>query len=209
VSGTDADLPRARRKLDGSAALAGSTPEALPNSAPRTAAQPVPTETFDAVYAEHFAFVWRSLRALGIPTAAIDDAAQDVFVVVYDRLQTYDGRVPMRGWLFGICRNVVRRHRERSARQSPLQLVGRPAPLDEVVQWRETAAIVDRFLDTLDDDHRAVLVLAQLEGYAAPEIADALGVNLNTVYSRLRTARARFAKAMARHALRARSESDV
>jgi RNA polymerase sigma factor (sigma-70 family) len=198
----------AQKNLDGSAALAGSPDEALPNSAPHAAAEPAPPESFDAVYAEHFAFVWRSLRALGIPPASIDDATQDVFVVVHHRLHTYDGRVPMRGWLFGICRNITRRHHERSARVSPLQLVGEHAPLDEIVQWRETAQLVARFLDTLDDDHRAVFVLAQLEGHAAPEIAEALGVKLNTVYSRLRTARARFTRAMARHALRARSESN-
>lgn len=203
------DLHDPCRNLDGSATSAGSTERAVPNTAPAPAPEPVTGTHFDAVYSEHFAFVWRSLRALGIPAASIDDAAQDVFVVVHDRLHTYDGRVPMRGWLFGISRNVVRRHHERNARVSPLQLVGEPAPLDEVLQWRETAAIAARFLDTLDDDHRAVFVLAQLEGNAAPEIAEMLGVKLNTVYSRLRTARARFAKAMARHALRTRSESDV
>jgi RNA polymerase sigma-70 factor (ECF subfamily) len=192
------------KNLDGSAALVGSHGGAVPATAP----EPTEADSFDAVYAEHFAFVWRSLRALGIPAASIDDATQDVFVVVHDRLHTYDGRVPLRGWLFGICRNVGRRHFERSARTSPLQLVGQPAPLDEVVQWRETAQQVARFLDTLDDDHRAVFVLAQLEGHAAPEIAEALGVKLNTVYSRLRTARARFARAMERHALRDRSESN-
>ncbi len=200
------DLRRGGKKPDGSAVPAGSpngelaAPEAQPTATPVSIG-------FDDVYTEHFAFVWRSLRALGIPHASIDDATQDVFVVVHDRLHTYDGRAPLRGWLFGICRNITRRHHERSARLSPLRLVGEPAPLDEVLQWRETAQLVARFLDALDDNQRAVFVLAQLEGYAAPEIAESLGLNLNTVYSRLRTARARFARAMARHALRTGSAS--
>ncbi len=174
---------------------------------PSPQAGPADPGGFDAVYAEQFAFVWRSLRALGVHSAAVDDAAQDVFVVVHDRLHTYDGRVPLRSWLFGVARNVARRHREKSARQSPLQLVGAPAPLDETLQWRDTARVVARFLDSLDEEQRAVFVLAQLEGATAPEISEALGIKLNTVYSRLRTARASFARAMARHELRTRSES--
>jgi RNA polymerase sigma-70 factor (ECF subfamily) len=87
--------------------------------------------------------------------------------------------------------------------------VSSPAPLDETVQWRERAALVSRFLDDLDEGHRAVFVLAQLVGATAPEIAESLGVNLNTVYSRLRTTRARFERVLARDALRDRSLTDV
>ncbi|HWB75093.1 MAG TPA: sigma-70 family RNA polymerase sigma factor [Nannocystaceae bacterium] len=196
-----------RRNVDGSDGLAGRGDEDVGMPAPDPGATPGVGDTFDEVYAEHFAFVWRSLRALGVDSAAVDDAAQDVFIVVHDRLHTYDGRVKLRGWLFGIARNVARKHRERRGRTSPLQLVGEPAPLDETLQWRERASIVARFLDGLDEEQRAVFVLAQLEGATAPEIAAALGVNLNTVYSRLRTARARFARAMERVELRERSES--
>lgn len=194
-----------RRNVDGSDGLAGRPAQDVGMPAPDSG--PTPGADFDAVYAEHFAFVWRSLRALGVDSAATDDAAQDVFIVVHDRLHTYDGRVALRGWLFGIARNVARKHRERRGRTSPLQLVGQPAPLDETLQWRERASMVAHFLDSLDEEQRAVFVLAQLEGSTAPEIAEALGVNLNTVYSRLRTARARFARVMERAALRERSES--
>ena len=196
-------MSTARRKPDGSAGLAGRTGQDVGNPAP----EPGVGDAFDAVYTEHFAFVWRSLRALGVDSAAIDDAAQDVFVVVHDRLHTYDGRVALRGWLFGIARNIARKHRDRRARVSPLQLVGQPASLDDTVQWRERASMVARVLDSLDEEQRAVFVLAQLDGATAPEIAAALGVNVNTVYSRLRTARARFARAMERIELRERSES--
>jgi RNA polymerase sigma-70 factor (ECF subfamily) len=161
-------------------------------------------DRFSAVYGEHFMFVWRTLRALGVPAAAADDAAQDVFVVVHRRLDDYDARAPIRAWLFGIARNVARRHRERAHREPPLHLVGEGRALDDTMQLREAASLVERFLDTLDEDQRAVFVLAQLEGLTAPEIAEALGVNPNTVYSRLRTARLKFERAVARHAARDR-----
>lgn len=196
------------RKSDGSGWLAASLSQEVTRAAPTLDPPRGSGDAFDAVYAEHFAFVWRTLRSLGVASEAIDDAAQDVFVIVHARLHTYDGRVPLRGWLFGIARNVARRHRARSARTSPVQLVGAPVPPDETLHWRETAAIVARFLDSLDQDQREVFVLAQLEGATAPEISEMLDVNLNTVYSRLRAARVRFARVIARHELRMRSEGD-
>ena len=56
----------------------------------------------------------------------------------------------------------------------------------------QAARTLDRFLATLDEDRRAVFVLAELEGLSAPEIGEAVGVGINTVYSRLRVARQRF-----------------
>lgn len=209
--------PRAAaRMLDGSGPLDGSPcadlSAASRHPGPAAGPAPPPVDTppaFEAVYALHFTFVWQSLRALGVRAAAIDDATQDVFIVVHDRLHTFDGRRPLRAWLYGIARNMARRHHEQAQRRSPLQLVSSPAPLDETVQWRERAAVVARFLDELDEGHRAVFVLAQLEGATAPEIAESLGLNLNTVYSRLRTTRARFERVLARDALRDRSHPDV
>ena len=198
------------RKVDGSepdAGMSGVPCGSPPLRATSCAACPDPdpgVDRFSAVYGAHFRFVWRTLRALGVPAAATDDAAQDVFVVVHRRLGDFDGRAPIRAWLFGIARNVARRHRERAHREPPLHLVGEGRALDDTMQLREAASLVERFLDTLDDDQRAVFVLAQLEGLTAPEIAEALGVNPNTVYSRLRTARLKFERAVARQTARDR-----
>lgn len=204
------------RKLDGSDGADGSPlvpvhsvaspPPSEPPVAPPSVAVPSAGDsaTFEAVWAEHFDFVWRALRALGVRPGAIDDAVQDVFMIVHDRMGAYDGRSPMRAWLFGIARNVARRHHAQAARVSPLALVHAPAPLDEAVHWRERAAWVARFLDGLDEGQREVFVMAQLAGSTAPEIAAALDLNLNTVYSRLRTSRALFERALARQDLRDR-----
>ena len=50
------------------------------------------TLAFDEVYDRWLDFVWRSLRRLGVPQASLDDAVQDVFVVVHRRLSTFEGR---------------------------------------------------------------------------------------------------------------------
>ena len=66
--------------------------------------------------------------------------------------------------------------------------------------------LVQTFLDSLDDDKRAVFILAELEQLPAPAIAEAVGTNVNTVYSRLRAARALLEAAVERQAaLNARS----
>ena len=71
-----------------------------------------------------------------------------------------------------------------------------PMPTDpvEALHRREAEALVESFLATLDEDSRMVFVLVEIEGMTAPEVEVALGVKLNTVYSRLRRARAAFAR---------------
>jgi RNA polymerase sigma-70 factor, ECF subfamily len=59
----------------------------------------------------------------------------------------------------------------------------------------------------LDDDKREVFVLAQVEQMSAKEIADIVGIPMNTVYSRLRAARAAFESEVQRLSFRSRSAS--
>ena len=175
----------------------------------------VQTPAFAQVYEEYFSFVWRSARRLGAPDSILDDVVQEIFVVAYRRLRGFEGRSSMKTWLFGIVLNVVRAHRRTLRAKHPHMLSGeRVVDLEsladgssspqEVAMRAEATRLVDGFLDELDDDKRAVFVLAELEQMGAPEIAGALGVPLNTVYSRLRLARLEFAAATARY--RARDE---
>jgi RNA polymerase sigma-70 factor, ECF subfamily len=159
--------------------------------------------TFDALYEDHFDFVWRNLRRLGVPLAQLDDALQDVFVVVHRRLaEAVLGDNP-RPWLFAITFRVAREHRRSFRRKGdadPLPPDVRdagPTPEDVALQ-REALRALDDALSHLDDDKRAVFIMADIEQMTAPEIALSLDVKLNTVYSRLRLARAEFAAALAR-----------
>ena len=68
----------------------------------------------------------------------------------------------------------------------------------DLVALEQAKKIVGDFLESLDENRRATFVLAELEQLSAPEIADALSANVNTVYSWLRTARADFAQWLAR-----------
>lgn len=148
------------------------------------------------LFAEHADFVWRSLRRLGVPEADVDDALQEVFLVVHRRLAEYEDRGLMRAWLFAISRQVAshqRRGMSRTERRHRALVVDAShEDLEELMARREAVEAVNSFLDELDEPQRQVFYLADVEGLTAPEISAALGVKLNTVYGRLRLARKRF-----------------
>ena len=164
---------------------------------------------FELVYRDHFPFVWRSLRRLGVREAQLDDATQEVFLVVHHRLGDFDGRVPIRSWLFGIARltslSYRRRVRKTAADPLPSELGATAATPHDQAETSEAVRFLDAFLETLGEAQRLVFILAELEQMHASEIADTLGVKVNTVYSRLRLARAAFRRAVAR---RERSEHE-
>jgi len=162
-----------------------------------------PRATFGAVYAAHVAFVFRTLRQLGVPEASLEDAVQNVFLVVHRKLGEFEGRAAMRTWLFRIVRRVASDARRSVRRRGTSESVdetlidGGRSP-DDAAARNEAAQRLARLLESLDEDKRAVFVLAELEEMSAPEIAEALGVNVNTVGSRLRAAREAFERALER-----------
>jgi RNA polymerase sigma-70 factor (ECF subfamily) len=149
-------------------------------------------QRFAAIYREHVDFVWRSLRRMGTPDSMLEDATQDVFLVAARRLGEFEGRSSIKTWLFGIAMRVVKTHRRsrwRHERKLEALTHAADAPASDPIAQRDAQRTLLLLLEQLDDDRKAVYVLAELEGLTAVEIAEGLGVNVNTVYTRLRTAR--------------------
>jgi RNA polymerase sigma-70 factor, ECF subfamily len=176
------------------------------------ALQAVPS--FEVIYSEHFDLVFRNIRRLGVPETLVDDAVQEVFLVVYRRLGQFEGRSSLKTWIFSIVTRVASDHRRAIRRKSPhARAPDATIDADDVADERaegphermerlEGVRLLHRLLDELDDDKRIVLVLAELESMTAVEIADALGENVNTVYARLRAARRDFEQAVSRERAR-------
>jgi RNA polymerase sigma-70 factor (ECF subfamily) len=128
-----------------------------------------------------------------------------VFVRVFNRLDEYDPSRPAKPWLFGIAFRVASEHRRlaRNRHESleeetlPDAPDAGPSVIDRL-ERKQARALVDSALEALSLDHRAVFVLCELDGATAPEMAEILGIPLNTVYSRLRKARAVFSDAVRR-----------
>lgn len=187
--------------------LVGDT-DVVDRPRPTDESGPSGPSSFADAFRRHYAMVHRMLRVYGVDEALLDDAAQDVFIVVHRRWDDYDGSTAFRSWLIGIVRRVAsgyrragRRLRNRLERLTPPST---PASVETRFAQREELERVEAFIASLGTRHREVFVLAELEGLTAPEIAESLGIKLNTVYSRLRVARERFRATMARE--RAREE---
>lgn len=163
-----------------------------PTETDPTVGAPAAHTPLAVVYREHHAFVWRSLLRLGVPAVLVEDAVHETFLVVARRLAEFEGRASMRTWLFAIAMRVAMSLRRDVARERRhLDRLGQEIQANTVEphHQRDAAALLHRLLATLSDDKRAVFIMAELEGMTAPEIAEATGVKLPTVYSRLRAAR--------------------
>ena len=162
-------------------------------------AVPVESPTFDEVYTAHVAFVWRTLRTFGVADAQLEDAVQDVFVIVHRRLPEWEGRAQLTTWLFAIARRVASSHRRKAGTARTEPMLDEPAGGADTVaamQRAQAAATVMAILDAMDEDKRIVFALVELEQLSVPEVAKMLELNLNTAYSRLRLARQAFEAAL-------------
>jgi RNA polymerase sigma-70 factor (ECF subfamily) len=159
----------------------------------------------DKIFREHGPFVWRAIRRLGVAPSDVDDAVQEVFVVVHRKLGEYEGRSQMRTWLYGIAVRVAAAQRRRSHARHEVVTEEPIMPSDVsssdpegAAAEREALVLLDRALDELDDDKRAVFVLYEVEGLEMPEVAEALACPVQTAYSRLHAARKEVERSMRR-----------
>lgn len=150
------------------------------------------TGRFHALYREQFAFVWAAARRLGVPPSALDDVTQDVFLTAYRRLDELRWEVSPRAWLYGVTRRVASRHlrgvSRRVRREEALAVVAEPADLSH--RRPDAARQLEQLLGRLSAGTRAVWEMVELLGMSGAEVASELGLPQNTVYSRLRLARA-------------------
>ena len=150
-----------------------------------------------AVYEEHARFVWVTLQRLGVQAVDLEDLAHDVFVVVHQRLHTFDGSSRMTTWLFGICLRVAANYRRRQ-RRAPSEAAIRAqasddatiqAGADDMLARRQDAASAERVLAELSLEKRAVFIMFEIEGVSCQDIAELMGVPVGTIYSRLHATR--------------------
>jgi RNA polymerase sigma-70 factor (ECF subfamily) len=190
-------------KRIGAAAATTSDVEALPlHMSPKIAPEPpvalaavAAAPTFDDVYEAHFAFVWRNVLNRGVPSSAVDDVVQEVFVVVHRKLAGFEGRSSVRTWLAGIVRRVVSDHvRKRGNAPVGDELLENDSvssargPAEEL-DAKAAARVLDELLARMPEAQREVFILHEIEQMTGREIAEAVGANENTVHTRLRAAR--------------------
>jgi RNA polymerase sigma factor (sigma-70 family) len=154
-------------------------------------------ERFAAIFDRHAAHIQRYLaRRLGQHVA--DDLVAETFLVAFGKRDRYDRtRSDARPWLYGIATNLVRRHQREEVREYQLRATIGPEPDQDGhadrVAAQVTAAAMHRMLAAalaaLTEGDRDVLLLIAWEGLTYEEVAEALGIPVGTVRSRLNRAR--------------------
>ncbi|MFZ5438755.1 MAG: RNA polymerase sigma factor [Myxococcota bacterium] len=152
-----------------------------------------------ALYDAHAARVWRMVARLGVPDPGVEDVVQEVFLTAHRRRGEFRGEAAPLTWLLGIALRLAARARrtrrpEVEVSDAYVDPVGSP---EEQLERRRALSRLEQVLSQLGDEQREVLVLMDLEQLTAPQVAEVLEVKLNTVYSRLRLARAALARALA------------
>lgn len=168
---------------------------------PKTA--PTNRPTFREVFDAELSYVYNTLRRLGIRSADLPDATQEVFATVAGILDDYDPERPLRPWLFGVAYRVGMRylgvaHRRREVPSEIPEAPDSSPSAHTLAERKETRDLVRAALDRVEPSRRAVLLLASFEGLSVPEIARTLDIPVNTAYSRLDRAKREFAAAAAK-----------
>jgi RNA polymerase sigma-70 factor (ECF subfamily) len=154
---------------------------------------------FRELFREHAPFAWRSLMSFGLSSHAAEDACQEAFLVVHQKLAA--GFVPEqpKAWIYGICWRVAAQHRRRRHVKRELAIEAPEVAADSardparLLEDRKRLARLDHALEQLPDEQRAVFVLYEIEQLAMREVAEALACSINTAFSRLYSARRKVA----------------
>ena len=162
----------------------------------------------DALYAEHAPFLTRVLIRLVGDGPHVDDLLQETFLVAHRKRESFDGRAAVRTWLYAIAARLAMRHRRGAGRflravglfaEEPAAISSHP---DDDLEKARAAQLVRSTLDRLPFKQREVFVLYELEELDGTEIADLLGIPINTVWTRLHHGRKRFADSIRKHVKR-------
>jgi RNA polymerase sigma-70 factor (ECF subfamily) len=157
------------------------------------------------LFRAHARFVAGFLRRLGADEASVDDLVQDVFLVVHRKGGYQDEGHQPTTFLSAVAVRVLANHRRSRRRRpevsDPLALDAQTSPAadpSEVAAARAGLGRVQQALDALEEGQRAAFVMYELNGEPGEAIANALGIPIGTVHSRLHLARKRFLAAYAR-----------
>ncbi len=134
------------------------------------------------------------------------DATQETFLAAANHLGSYQTGTNFRAWLFTIavnhCRGFLRKRKVQrllaGALKTAYWLAARPAGPEEAVMQNETRSELKAALERLDEKHRLPVILYYVHEFSTQEVADILGIRLDTVHSRLFHARRKLHNDLAR-----------
>jgi RNA polymerase sigma-70 factor (ECF subfamily) len=166
----------------------------------------LPMNDISEIYSEYYPKVVRYLKRL-VGDQDAEDTAQEVFVKIGRSLDTFRGESSLSTWIYRIATNTAMDHLRtpytkrlvrpvedaEDADTGPVDM----SPLhDTLLIRKDMNECIRGIVDSLPEDYRTVLVLSEFEGFANAEIAEVLGISLETTKMRLHRARTRLRKAL-------------
>jgi RNA polymerase sigma-70 factor (ECF subfamily) len=158
------------------------------------------TQLFELIMRRHNQRIYRAARAIVRDDAEAEDVMQDAYVRAYAHLGEFEGRALFSTWLTRIAVHEALARSRRKLRFQPIDDQNRetqamPSPPHFSPEQRasdgEVRAVLEKAIDALPDDFRAVFVLRAVEEMSGAETAECLGIPEETVKTRLFRARAR------------------
>lgn len=158
--------------------------------------------------------VYNLIRRLLQSPEEARDVTQEVFVSVFEKIESYRGDASISTWLYRIATNHAKNRIKYLSRRKDKQSDSLEAMLvpptesrlsasiprpDVAVARERIARLVDRALGQLDEEQRIVVVLRDVEGQSYEDIAEITGLNLGTVKSRLHRARLKLKELLGPH----------
>jgi RNA polymerase sigma-70 factor (ECF subfamily) len=161
-------------------------------------------EAFGVLTTRHLDRVYQFVQfSLKMPGSAAEDLTQEVFLLAFRGLRTFSGRSLFRTWLYGIAKNVCRRHYATFQRDLRLcetdvaLLVPDAQPsVVSVLEAQQARASLRSAIEALSSAQRAVVFMRDVDGLSYGEIAKALEIPVGTVRSRLHNARTALAASL-------------
>lgn len=156
---------------------------------------------FHELYAKNVDTVHRFARGMGVPAGELEDAVQDVFIIAFRKIGSFNGKVRLSTWLYAIALRVCKARSRRSFWRATVGDLFAHEPAPPGPERPDAAAartldreLVERVLDRMSDKKRTVLVMREIMDMSEDETAAALGVSRGTAATRLFHARREFAK---------------
>lgn len=165
---------------------------------PGRAAAPIGPATVRRLVEEHYDFIWRLICRLRVPRDEVDDATQQVFMVLVTKKDLVLAPGSERAFLFGVALRTTQEFRRRARIRGERdampaeQLANDGASAEELTHRLQARRMLDDVLESMPEAVRVAFILFELEGLTAREIAQLVGVPAGTVASRLRRGRELF-----------------
>jgi RNA polymerase sigma-70 factor (ECF subfamily) len=148
--------------------------------------------TAGELFEQYLSFVWRVVAAHGVREADVADVTQDVFVIAFQRLDSWEPqRSAITSWLYGIATRVAANQRRKAhvRREAPADDAPRARTRSDAALERVLLSELGDALMALDADKRDAFVLFEIAELSMHEVAVTLGCPLKTAYKRLYSAR--------------------